>query len=582
MSRICRGTMLVLLCVTSCHTPAGTGMVQRAVTLSGVVTYESGAPAVGAIVSTVEIKSGKNVGIVPTDKTGRFSEVLEAGRYAVTVSAPDSYAWIESQNVPNSDVQVVLKKSCNQLLGQVKGNASSSHMEVERLSSATGDTFIGALDRIGSFQLCLPDGQYEARLAGRALSRTVKVDLTGPSSLQLESFAAGSVRQPPQSKAEVHAGIDALLEDIIANKAMIIGLGEATHGTAEFYTSRGDLTFELIRRTGVRLLLFEFDAIASVELDRYVNGDEVDVAKAVADLGFWTTDTYEFRRFLEQLRQYNRATATDKVHIWGIDVQNTTFPVNVLMANANELGIAQEEQALVSRMGKRGKGVVSLSPTERSNLEALLARIATPRGPGTHHLLNAVAARSLRIQINYWTGDISTWARKRRESGMAELAAFLAQQMGKDRAVLWAHDAHITKEPDKRVLGYHLAEAKGGYYAVGFYLYEGSARAWDHESKIGVIPHPIPIAPSYTVEAAIMSAAAMPETAWMPLRPLPPALASWLATPRYVREIYATFDGDDAALTLRDVPAAFDALVVLHTGHDSTPTPTGVRTVDKK
>jgi erythromycin esterase len=574
--------MLVLVCVTGCRAPAGTETAQRPVTFSGIVVYDNGAPAVGAIVSIVEIKSGKKVNVVATDKAGRFSEALEAGRYAITVSTPDAHAWIETQSVPAGNVQIVLKKSCNQLLGQVKGDARSSRVEIERFSSVIGDTFIGALDEAGKFRLCLPEGRYEARLAGRSLSRSVTIEITEPSSLQLESFAADSVRQPLQSRVEVHAGVDVLLEDIIRTKAMIIGLGEGTHGTAEFYTARGDLTFELVRRAGVRLLLFEFDAIAGVELDRYVNGDDVDIAKAISALGFWTTNTDEFRRFLEELRQYNAAAATDKVHIWGIDAQNATLPINTLTTNAKELSITPEEQALVSRMGKRGKGVVSLSPTERSSLDALLTRLATPRSPGLHHLLNAVAARSLRIQINYWTGDTSSWYRKRRDSGMAELATFLVQQIGGDRAVVWAHDAHITKEPGKQMLGSHLAASEGGYYAVGFYLYEGSTRARDHQEQVGIISHAIPVAPSYTLEATVMKAAGMPEIAWLPLRQLPPELASWLATPRYVREVAATFDGDDAVLTLRDLPAGFDALAVIRMGHDSTPMPAGARSTDQK
>jgi hypothetical protein len=50
-----------------------------------------------------------------------------------------------------------------------------------------------------------------------------------------------------------------------------------------------------------------------------------------------------------------------------------------------------------------------------------------------------------------------------------------------------------------------------------------------------------------------------------------------LATPRYARELTAVYAGDEEMMTLRDVREAFDALVVVKQGHDSTPTPTGVR-----
>ena len=39
----------------------------------------------------------------------------------------------------------------------------------------------------------------------------------------------------------------------------------------------------------------------------------------------------------------------------------------------------------------------------------------------------------------------------------------------------------------------------------------------------------------------------------------------------------AIYIDEEDMLSLRNVPAEFDALVVIKTGHDSSPTPTGVR-----
>jgi erythromycin esterase-like protein len=146
------------------------------------------------------------------------------------------------------------------------------------------------------------------------------------------------------------------------------------------------------------------------------------------------------------------------------------------------------------------------------------------------------------------------------------------------RACIWAHDGHITKDGDLPMLGRNLARNPAlSYYGVGFYLYEGSARAWDAFAKIGVIPHLISAAAPYMVEGAVMRATGMPAVAWLPLDKLPHVLGDWLDTPRLVREVGAVYI-DDQVPTLRRIREAFDAIVVVRTGHDSTPTATGVRT----
>jgi len=126
------------------------------------------------------------------------------------------------------------------------------------------------------------------------------------------------------------------------------------------------------------------------------------------------------------------------------------------------------------------------------------------------------------------------------------------------------------------------AQLTGRYYNIGFYLYAGSARAWDATAKIGVVSHPIPEAPPYTLEGAIMQLAGFPQVAWLPLRRLPTRFRSWLDIPRLVREVGAVYIDADETLKLRNIPATFDAVVVIKSGHDSTPTPTGVRKITQK
>jgi erythromycin esterase-like protein len=166
---------------------------------------------------------------------------------------------------------------------------------------------------------------------------------------------------------------------------------------------------------------------------------------------------------------------------------------------------------------------------------------------------------------------------------MAALASFITSQLHVKRACLWAHNGHVAKQGNVPMLGQNLAsQLDRRYYSIGFYLYAGSARAWDATAKVGVISHSISAAPPYMLEGAAMQLAGFPQIAWLPLRQLPTKFRSWLDTPRLVREVGAVYIDADETLSLRNIPATFDAVVVIKNGHDSTPTPTGVRKITPK
>jgi erythromycin esterase len=454
---------------------------------------------------------------------------------------------------------------------------------VARKSAFTGDNFLSAVQADGSFALCLPAAFYTVFAAGEVISFASDIEVPIVSPVQVEGFAEVELKAAPPNIAPISAGMANMIADIEANNPAIIGLGEATHGTSEFTSRRGELTLELIRHASVRLILIEVDAINGAALDDYVNGMDVDIAKAVADLGFWVTDTYEFLQFLERVRNYNAGTS-DKVHVWGIDLQNTVLPVNMLLANAATLTISTDDQDLLKVAAiKRGKEVSTLTSTQRSSLAGLISRLEAPRSQSRQDVLIAVAARSLALQLGYWDGDMQGQYRSRRDFGMASMTRFLFAQLGVKRACLWAHDGHVAKHGPTQMLGQHLAQgANLRYYAIGFYLYEGSTRAWDGAQKIGVISHPISRAPVYAVEGAVMRMTGMPDVAWLPLRGLPKPFQTWLDRPRFVREVGAQYVDADEAMVLRYVRRAFDALVVIKNGHDSSPTPTGIRTATRK
>lgn len=566
--------------------PALDSPVERpAPTFRGVAEYDDGAPANAALIGITSLETGKQVTVITADREGHFESTLEAGEYSLALTADHGFAYVESTLVPNLDAKVEVSRACRVLSGQAMRSAPGTQVRLARKSRFTGDEFVSPVRDDGSFTFCLPDGYYSAQLQGTTVSPVVLVEHGAKSAndapkLEIPGFSAASIKQPPLEIPHLSGGLDGLVADILRSDARVIGLGEATHGTAELVTARRALTLELVRRADVRLVLFEFDAILSSAIDEYVMGGNGDLAKAVAELGFWVSDTHELLRFFEELRTYN-ATARHKVRVGGIDAQNTKPPVSLLLANERSLKLTADQKAVLQEIGeKRGSPVRTLTQARRAILDALLVRLAKPRGTSPNDLRIALAARSLAIQIGYFEGDTAGLYGARRDAGMATLTSYLVAQTRSPRTCVWAHAAHISRGSgtDEPSLGEHLAAAPAHrYYPVGLYIYEGTVRAWDAAGAVGVTSHPIPRAAQFMVEAVVMAATGEPEIAWVPLRDVPSSLREWLETPRYVREVGAVYIDEDDLLSLRSVPAEFDALVVIKSGHDSSPTPTGVR-----
>lgn len=553
--------------------------------MTGTVLYEDASPAAGASLTVTSHASGLQVAVITADRTGRFMAPIDVGDYAFAIAAEHGALWVEKLTISTEDITFKLTDECHAVAGRIAGPGGDEvDVQFVRYSRFTGDTFVTRARRDQRFSLCLPPGQYGARLAGSMLSTGLGVAVPSEAEVVIQGYPTTSVKSAPSLQGKLPHDIGGLVADIMRSGPRIVALGEATHGSAEFIIMRAKLVFELARRSGLRLLLLENDAIAGMALERYVNGQKVNLPKAVADLGFWTTDTHEFQRFLDDIRTYNLAQSahTDRIHIWGIDVQNTALPAALLLSHAAALGLSEEDEALLRSIAPdRGKGVRQLAPERRAKLDILLSRLASTTGTAEVDTQLAVAARSLAIQLRYWADDDSQGQyASLRDSGMAQLARFIIERTGVSQACLWAHNDHIVKAIGDGVarVGHKIAMAfPGRYYAVGFFLFEGSTRAWDPAGRIGVISHKLKPAPAYTVEGAVMAATGAPEVAWLALRSSSATLQRWLATPRYVRELGAVYQGEDSSMVLLDVPAAFDALVVTRTVHDTSPTPSGVR-----
>ncbi len=122
-----------------------------------------------------------------------------------------------------------------------------------------------------------------------------------------------------------HVEPDSPLDDLtplatIVGDATIVMLGEATHGTREFFQLKHRIVRYLVTNLGFTLFGIEASWPECTDINDYVVNGIGEAAQALAGQGFWTWDTEEVLSLIEWMRSYNSVTPHDRrVRFFGFD-----------------------------------------------------------------------------------------------------------------------------------------------------------------------------------------------------------------------------------------------------------------------
>jgi erythromycin esterase len=306
------------------------------------------------------------------------------------------------------------------------------------------------------------------------------------------------------------APLKPLFEDV-----RIVGLGEATHGTREFFQFKHRMLEFLVTEMGFTVFAIEASYPGCLPIDDYVMFGKGDPEKALAGQGFWTWNTEEVRDMIGWLRRYNSQQPEDRrVHFLGVDIQrytrafsvireylSTTAPDKLADAEAAmkplwfDQGQFKTQDDVTSLMRPRaGAGPLldSLGAWFDEHRQQLISR-SSPTG-------YAIVRQHVRVLQQFVfahafkTGDVNP----RRDKGMADNVRWIFDFLGPEtRMVLWAHNGHI-QFGQTGWMGVHLRAAYGqAYYALGFDFNEGAFQVrgtagadWKEprESRVGPAP----------------------------------------------------------------------------------------------
>jgi erythromycin esterase-like protein len=252
--------------------------------------------------------------------------------------------------------------------------------------------------------------------------------------------------------------------DRFAEGSRVVLLGEASHGTAEFYRARASVTRWLIEQRGFNIVALEADWPDARVLDSRVRhrARPTGAADAFTRFPTWMWRNHEFDGFLQWLGDHNRFRAEgQRAGIYGLDLYNLSASMRTVIdyldrEDPEAARVARErygclapwasEPALYGRQAMSA-GYSRCESAVTAMLGELLQRQLQDTANDTEALLDAAeSARLVRDAEAYYRamyyGGAESW--NLRDRHMFDTLEALLDHKGPDaRAVVWAHNSHI-------------------------------------------------------------------------------------------------------------------------------------------
>ncbi|HEV3469136.1 MAG TPA: erythromycin esterase family protein [Pyrinomonadaceae bacterium] len=333
---------------------------------------------------------------------------------------------------------------------------------------------------------------------------------------------AGVVREAARPLAGGGGDYDALLE--LVGDARFVLLGEASHGTEEFYRARAEITERLVGERGFTAVAVEADWPDAYRVNRYVRGTGGDADAALG--GFRRFPTWMWRNravldFVERLRAHNLSAGPGRAAgFYGIDLYSLHTSIEAVLGYLDRVDpeAARRARARYACFDHFGEDVqrygyaAAFGLTESCEGEVVGQLVELQRRASDYASRDGRVAvdefffaeqnaRLVRNAEEYYRsmfrGRVESW--NMRDRHMAEtldaLAAHLSRAGRPAKLVVWAHNSHLGDaratemgESGELNVGQLARERYGGAaFLVGFTTHAGEVMAaddWDAPARV--------------------------------------------------------------------------------------------------
>jgi len=281
------------------------------------------------------------------------------------------------------------------------------------------------------------------------------------------------------------------LHNILSDKK-IIGLGEATHGTHEFFVYKHRMIKHLVENENFKVFIIEGDFAGSQAMNDYVVYGKGTIKDGLMGIGYGVWFKQEFVDFIEWIKIYNDdKTLEDKIKFYGCDINNEALVAKKIKTYLNqiqELNQPLQEGLDVIIEGKLreklSEGGTIFKEQFFSKLNNAFSSLKDEKCK--EYIFMQHCKRELEQIFEFDLADGKTRI-VLRDKFMAENIEWIYQFENKQKSIFWAHNEHIKNDKEKsyqKPTGYYLKDKFGdNYYSFGFGFYEGEVAGYNREEK---------------------------------------------------------------------------------------------------
>lgn len=510
-----------------------------------------------------------------------FIEATQAGQYFISVY-PLIEEWTDVQRIAWKDRNP--GKSFDSLLVALK-EANQGNYEVMNLKILSPAQ---CQKKLSDEKIALQKEIEESRANA---AKTIK--WIGENAHPIKSVRVGSGLEDLQWLKPVLKGVK------------YVGLGEATHGTREFFQMKHRMLEFLVKEMGYTVFAMEASYQGCENINNYIMYGKGDAHTALTSQGFWTWDTEEVIDMIEWIRKYNQTVPKDKkVRFFGFDIQtfaksgaidtlhNYLLKVDTALAKSkNKIFPTFYKQDIekvfygVVAQYISGNPKFATTDTLKAELSDMLMSIVLKRGDYLNKSNEEEYRHILYIITNMLqfidAYDPNHRLLNLRDYYMASNFQSFVQQNPKAKIVIWAHNGHISKNTFSKPFGGLLKLAYGNaYFPIGFSFNKGGFQAIeiDNGKPNGLKEFTVPAAKDSTLDWYLAQAGK--EMFIINFRRRNPIyIDNFLNSVLRTRSFGAIAKKNDFSefYAYAKLSNDFDAVIFINTTTRSRPTPTGMR-----
>ncbi len=312
----------------------------------------------------------------------------------------------------------------------------------------------------------------------------------------------------PISTVEAGNGFEDLmpLKDILKDKK-IVAMGEATHGTSEFFKMKHRFFEFLVEDMDYRVFAMECDGGGGQVINDYILNDKGSLEEALEATKFAVWRTEEVEDMIKWMKEYNdEPSHKEKIRFYGFDMQGITdtLPRLSFYLDSIDKEVKTYVEEMIQPLYKDQMNIKNYSTQEMKNLKTQLNEVKVKLQVNKEKYIAdnlkssyEMALWNLDLVIQfidyYYTSNgiesITISNSNLRDKYMADNVKWIQEhekEQGNDTIMLWAHNLHVSHIDEEYIyMGKRLKDKyEDEYYSIGFEFSRGDFTSHGESSGI--------------------------------------------------------------------------------------------------